>query len=102
LIEEAKKVGEVSYFGNSKASYKLYNDLAATVFYFENPGPKTLQCNFTIVAVNLQLQGSEKGTNDFEILVPPGKTDYKILKPVVAGEETSFSMSSSFKLVANL
>ena len=44
-------------FGTSQAFYKLNNTLSAAVFYFENPGPKTLTSKFTITAENLQLQG---------------------------------------------
>ena len=37
MIEAAKQMEEIQYFGSSQAFFKLYNQLDGAVFYFMNP-----------------------------------------------------------------
>ena len=100
MMEAAKNLDdEVAYFGDSQAYYKLYNTSQCAVFYFYNgERSKTLSALFDMTIQNLQIQGEEPGCSQFNVEIGPGKSCYKILKPIVEGEATEIQMRFEFNL----
>ena len=48
LVEEARNLEEYTEFGESAASFKLYNTAKAAVFYFDNQDNSTLTATFEL------------------------------------------------------
>ena len=88
---------ERNYFDDSPAFYKLYNTAQCAVFYFENgETEKTLTTRFEMQIENLYIQGEPEGVTEFSVTLPPGKSGFKILKPIVEGEATGIQMRYEF------
>ena len=88
---------ERNYFDESPAFYKLYNTAQCAVFYFENgEQEKTLTTRFEMQIENLYIQGEPEGVTEFQVELPPGKSGFKILKPIVEGEATGIQMRYEF------
>ena len=99
MLEIAKLMEEVNYFGESQAFYKLYNTARGAVFYFENQEPnKKLACTFEMDMQNLYIVGEPQNATLFEFELDPGQSASKMLKPIEDGEATGIQMRYEFKL----
>jgi len=79
------------------ATWRFLNENYAAVFLFENNGSSTLKISFELDLQNLCIQGEKKGTNKFDLEVPPGEKAWKIFKPIKEGAGTSIGMSYSYQ-----
>ena len=67
MLEIAKLMEEINYFGESHAFYKLYNTARGAVFYFENcEESKKLTCMFEMDMQNLKIEGEPEKATLFE------------------------------------
>ena len=102
IMEMAKDLGdeEIVMFGESAGFYKLFNTAQGAAFYFENrEASRALKVKFEMQIENLKIQGEPEDSDTFEFNLAPGKSDYKLLKPIVEGEATAIQMRYEFDLI---
>ena len=88
----------ISYFDdNQTALYKLMNTAQFACFYFENGSPDlTLTARFSFGLENLYIVGEAEDAESFEIILGPGKSCYKMLRPISDGVQTGIQMRYEF------
>ena len=64
---------EITFFGESRAFYKLFNSAQGACFYFENAEPEmTLSSKFSFGLTNLQIVGEADDAQEFSLSLAPG------------------------------
>lgn len=100
MMQNAKDNEEPIMFEDTAGLYKLFNTAQGAAFYFENgERSKSLSVKFEMQIENLAIQGEPEGSSSFEFLLAPGKTCYKLLKPIIEGEATAIQMRYEFNLI---
>mmetsp|Transcript_17419 Transcript_17419/g.22030 ORF Transcript_17419/g.22030 Transcript_17419/m.22030 type:complete len:84 (+) Transcript_17419:1944-2195(+) len=79
------------------AFYKLLNTAQYACFYFENGSPDlTLIARFNFGLDNLYIVGEAEDAESFEVNLGPGKSCFKMLKPISDGVQTAIQMRYEF------
>jgi hypothetical protein len=81
--------------GKSAVKCYLYNKIDAACLYLENEGNETVTCNFKMKLVNLKFEDSD--STEFEAVLGPRQSCFKVLRPIIPGEGTSVGYSITTK-----
>lgn len=92
-IQELAKQAEEKPLGSSGLRARLYNKSDVACLFLANAGTEQINCGFKMKLTNLKLVDS--ATDDFEVTLAPGETAFKIFRPIVVGDKTSFGYAYS-------
>ena len=97
MLSIAKLMDESTRFDGTMTSYKLYNTAKGAYFYFENADTaKTFSCVFKMGLDNLYIVDEPEGATSFEIVLKPGQSCHKMLKPVDEGLDTGMDLQFDY------